>query len=108
MFIFRGGDTHNNDAESAANMKKWMGWMQQLGQSGTLVEGEALHKAGKVVSGADKVVSDGPFAEAKELVGGYLIINAESIDQATEISKDCPVFDLGGSVEVRPVQKMDV
>ena len=57
------------------------------------------------MNGSKKVVSDSPYAEGKEMVGGYLIVNAKDIDDAVEISKGCPIFDEDGSVEVRPVQK---
>jgi hypothetical protein len=49
-------------------------------------------------------VKDGPYAEAKDVVGGYIIVEADNIDQAVELSKGCPILDVGGSVEVRPVQ----
>jgi hypothetical protein len=52
-------------------------------------------------------VTDGPFIEAKEMVGGYLIVNAKDINEAVEISKGCPIFLENGKVEVRPVQKLE-
>jgi hypothetical protein len=69
-----------------------------------------LLKGGKIVSkkGDKVVVTDGPFPEAKELVGGFFVVNAEDINEAAEIAKDCPSFELGGSVEVRPVMKIDM
>ena len=51
--------------------------------------------------------TDGPYTEAKDLVGGYTIVEAKDIDQAVELSRGCPIFEGGGSVEVRPVMKMD-
>jgi len=77
MYLFRGGDHHAynaNDSEAAKkNMQAWMKWMESLGQKGILVGGEPLLPTGKQVNGSKKVVTDGPFVEAKELVGGYLI-----------------------------------
>ena len=55
-----------------------------------------------------KNVTDGPYTEGKEVVGGYFIINAKDIDEAVAISKGCPDFELGGSVQVRQVMKMDM
>jgi hypothetical protein len=52
----------------------------------------------------NKVITDGPFAEGKEVVGGYFIVRAESLNQAAEIAKDCPIFESGGSVEVRSIR----
>jgi hypothetical protein len=60
------------------------------------------------VNGSKKTIIDGPFVEAKELVGGYLIVNAKDINDAVEISKGCPIFDENGKVEVRPIQKMEI
>ena len=64
--------------------------------------------AGKVVSGSQKVVKDGPYAEAKDVVGGYITVEADDIAQAVELSKGCPILEAGGSVEVRPVQKLNI
>lgn len=112
MFLFRGGENHaHNATDSKAameNMQKWMDWMAGLGQKGQLVSGEPLTPQGKQVNGKNKVVTDGPFIEAKEMVGGYLIVNAKDIDEAVEISKGCPIFDEDGKVEVRLLQKMEM
>jgi hypothetical protein len=67
---------------------------------------QPLEGTGKVVNGKERTITDGPYAEAKDLVGGYTIILAKDLDEAAELSKGCPVFDRGGSVEVRPVMKM--
>ncbi len=74
-------------------------------QKGILAGGEPLQTTGKQVNGKDKVVIDGPYLDAKEMVGGYLIVNANDIDDAVEISKGCPIFVENGKVEVRPIQK---
>jgi hypothetical protein len=84
-----------------------MTWMQGLSQKGILVGGENLQRTGKQVNGKSKVVTDGPFIEAKEMVNGYLIIIAKDINEAVEISKGCPIFLENGKVEVRPVQKLE-
>lgn len=108
IFIFRGGDTHISTADSKAAMdiiQTWNDWMQRLAEKGILAGGDALQVSGKHVNGSKKVVSDGPYAEGKEMVGGYLIVNAKDIDDAVEISKGCPIFNEDGSLEVRPIQK---
>jgi hypothetical protein len=89
------------------HMKKWISWMEGLGKKGILVAGEPLHMNGMQVNGKNKLVTDGPFIEAKEVVGGYLIVNAKDIHEAVEISKGCPILELDGKVEVRPIQKME-
>jgi hypothetical protein len=57
------------------------------------------------VNGKQKAITDGPYAEAKYLVGGFSLIEARDLDEATELSKGCPVLERGGSVEVRPIMK---
>ena len=112
IYLFRGGENHAhnaNDSEVAMkNMQAWGAWMQDMQQKGILAGGEPLQPTGKQVTGTKKVVTDGPFIEAKEIVGGYLIVNAKDINAAVEISKGCPVLDLDGKIEVRPIQKMDM
>ena len=87
------------------HMQKWFGWIEDLKAKKIYVSGEALLPAGKTVKGAKALVTDGPFAESKELVGGYFIVKADSIEAATEIAKGCPDLPLEGSVEVREVMK---
>lgn len=113
MFIFKGGqnDVANlSPEEMQQHMQKWMTWIQSLTEKDVYVGGEPLQPGGKIVtkSGNKIVVTDGPFPEAKELVGGYFIVNANDIGHAAEIAKDCPGFEHGGSVEVRPVMKVDM
>jgi hypothetical protein len=107
IYLFRGGlDSRLSPEAMQAHMQKWMVWMESLGKKGNLVGGEPLQPSGKQVSGKNKAVTDGPFVEAKEMVGGYLIVNAKDIDEAVEISKGCPIFEMDGKLEVRPIQKM--
>jgi hypothetical protein len=112
IYLFRGGENHaHNAADSEAakkNMQAWMTWMGSLQQKGILAGGEPLQPTGKQVNGTKKIVSDGPFIEAKEMVGGFLIINAKNIDEAVEFSKGCPIFEENGKLEVRPIQKMEM
>lgn len=108
ILIFRGGNTHIATANSKAAMdiiQTWDNWMQGLAEKGILAGGDALQVTGKNVKGIKKAVSDGPYADGNEMVGGYLIVNANDIDNAVEISKGCPILDEDGSVEVRPIQK---
>ena len=68
--------------------------------------GEPLLPGGKLISGANKKVTDGPYTEGKEIVGGFFIIKAADYDEAVTIAKDCPDYEYGGSVQVRQVMKM--
>ena len=107
MLIFHGGIKSNASPEELqANMGKWMAWVEKLNKEGRYESGEPLLPGGKLVSGKNKTVTDGPYTEGKELVGGYFVIKADSLDEAVEIAKDCPDFDYGASVQVRPVMKM--
>lgn len=109
LYLFRGGDSQMATAsaeETQAHMQKWGAWMQGLAQEGKLVDGLPLGRGGKVVEKAGEVIHDGPFAEGAEVVGGYLIVNAASMDEAVEISKGCPIFEAGGNTEVRELLSM--
>src|SRR5437764_681423 len=111
MFLFRGGDAAPPSPEEAQKrMQKWGAWMGALTQKGHFKAGEPLEaKSGKVVRGKNKSVTDGPYAESKDLVGGYLIITAENLDHAVELSKGCPIFESeSGIVEVRVIQEMNM
>ena len=103
MFLFRGGSTPASPEEMQAQMQKWMTWIQRLREEGKYVAGDPLQGGGKVLT-SRKIITDGPFAEGKEIVGGYFLVRAETLDQAAEMAKDCPIFENGGSVEVRPIQ----
>ncbi|HLZ16787.1 MAG TPA: YciI family protein [Cyclobacteriaceae bacterium] len=108
MFIFHGGSSGSSlsPAEAQTNMQKWFAWVEKLQKENRYLSGEPLEPRGKLVSGSKKLVTDGPFAEGKELVGGYFVIHAKDLDEAVVISKDCPDFEYNGKVEVRPVMKM--
>ena len=109
MYLFRGGDAADKEQspeQMQAHMQKWMVWIKDLSEKGLYLGGEPLHKAGTVVAGAEKLVTDGPFAEGKELVGGYFLIKTDSMETAVELSKDAPLLENGGSVEVREIMQM--
>lgn len=109
MYLFRGGDaarTEVSPEDMQIHMEKWKNWMGGLAGKEQLVDGLPLSKEGKTVVGANAIVHDGPFAEGKEIVGGYLIVNAESLDDAVIISKGCPIFEHDGTVEVREIMSM--
>ena len=109
LYLFRGGDARRLDQspeEMQEHMQKWGVWMQGLAEKGTLVDGLPLAKEGKVVSQKGETITDGPYAEGAEIVGGYLIVNANSLDEAVEISMGCPIHEHEGIVEVREIMSM--
>lgn len=90
--------------EMQADLDKWNSWIGGIAAQGKFVGAEALLQEGKVVSGSKHVVTDGPFVESKELVSGYLVLQAASIEEAIELSKGCPIYEIEGRVEVRAIQ----
>jgi hypothetical protein len=107
LFLFRGSNRlARSPDEMQKSMQKWVTWFKELNDKGVIKDpGNPLDASGKVVRGHSKDVHDGPYAEAKDLVNGYVLIQTTTIDQAVEHSKGCPIFEDGGSVEVRPILK---
>jgi hypothetical protein len=92
--------------EMQAIMKQWMDWIGGIAAQNKLTNaGNPLGSAGKVVR-ANNVITDGPYTEIKELIGGYTIVKAETIDEAAGLAKGCPILHVGGNVEVREVIAM--
>lgn len=115
-FIFLYRSSPNADWATATpevrqqNMQQWLVWMRELDGKGHMKDnGQPLEPGGKVVKNKGALVTDGPFAEAKDLVGGFSIVTAKDLDEASELAKGCPILHApGGMVEVRPVRKMDM
>ena len=107
LFLFRGGNMPESPEESQAHMQRWMQWMGDLSNQGKFVGAQPLNKEGKQVKGNKKLVTDGPFMEGKEMVGGYLICKDVNYEEAVEISKGCPIlaFD-NGIVEIREIDEI--
>lgn len=104
MLILRGG-AEKLKTESPeflqANMAKWQTWMGGLAQEGRLVGGQPLDaKAITLIDGGTKTI-DRPLAEGKELIGGYVTIKANSLEEAVEIAKGCPACETDSTIEVR-------
>jgi len=77
-------------------------WFERLSNEGKIENGHRLAQEGKIVVSRN-TVTDGPFAESKEAIGGYWFIRADSLEEAVEIAKGNPCLDYGGTVEVRPI-----
>jgi hypothetical protein len=104
-FLFRGRKYFDSPDEAQKSMEQWIVWFKELGAAGHLKDpGHPLDAKGMVVRGREKLVTDGPYAEAKDLIGGYIIVEARDLAHAAELSKGCPILGVGGSVEIRPVQ----
>lgn len=101
LYVFRGGDAgyeNQSPEQMQEHMERWGEWMQRR-----QAEGYPLQQDGKVVSKGGSMITDGPFTEGKEVVGGYVVLEAKDMDHAVELSKDCPIFEFGGTTEVREI-----
>lgn len=106
LYLYRNGEKLSPE-QMQEQMGLWMDWLKELGAKGVLKSaGHPLERNGKLVSGAKATVTDGLFAEAKDIIGGYSIVSARDLDEAVLFTKGCPIFLTGGGVEVRPIMKM--
>jgi hypothetical protein len=106
MFLFRGTDWKKRlSPEQRQKVESdFATWFERLIREGKCAGGHPLHGEGKLVSGTNGcMVTDGPFAESKEAVGGYFYLQVAGLDEAVEIAKQCPALEHGCVVEVRPV-----
>ena len=106
LLLFRddGWYTRLSVEELEAVMGKFRTWFENLSAKGIVRGGQALGREERVISGKGRrSVNDGPFAEAKEAIGGYLLLTADSLEEATAIAKGMPGLDYGTWVEVRPI-----
>lgn len=112
VFLFRSSAEGRNAAmgtpEAAQrSLQSWMQWINNLEKNGYLKQrGQPLDATGKIVR--DKSVTDGPFVEAKEMVLGFIIVEARDISHAIELASDNPMVLGGGAVEIRPVISLGV
>lgn len=106
MLLFRNAGpeshAHLTPEERRALAQQWNDWYDQLSAAGKVQHGRPLALDGRVVSGPlGERVTDGPFAEGKEVVGGYLFLTVKDLDEATAIARQCPGLAIGLTVEVR-------
>jgi hypothetical protein len=107
VYLYRGGSREGSPEEMQQVMQKWMLWFKELSEKGHIKNpGHPLERTGRLVTGKQKTVTDGPFVETKDVVGGYTLVEARDLEQAVELSKGCPIFEREGMVEVRPVMQM--
>lgn len=104
LFLFRGALWHKglSPEEIQKNLARFTAWFEQLNNQGRFKGGHPLSNEGKIVAGKNPV-TDGPFAESKEAIAGFFIIQADNLEEAVEIAKGCPGLDYGQTVEVRPL-----
>jgi hypothetical protein len=106
MFVFRGGPIIPNrlsPVELQSHLRKWADWVGVLAKEGHHVGGNPLENEGRTIRGSGRTVCDGTQAGLRDVVTGNVVIEAPSIEAATELAMACPVFDVDGSVEVWPL-----
>jgi hypothetical protein len=115
VFLFRSTEAGQREAlgtpeRAQQSLQAWLVWIRDLEAKGHLMNrGQPLEPTGKVVrgqKGKKKLVTDGPYAETKDLLLGFIVIEARDMEQAVELSTGCPIVEGGGSVEIRPVGKL--
>ncbi|MFD2565445.1 YciI family protein [Aquimarina rubra] len=110
LILIRGGQEKYNTvspSDMQKHMEHWQQWMGGLAKEDQLVGGQPLLNEGCTMTEGGKKITDRPFAEGKELVGGYLLIKADSADHATDIAKGCPSFEYDCSLEIREIAPME-
>lgn len=107
ILLFRSSEAAQTEAigtpeRAQKSLEVWMKWIQTLDAGGHLANrGKSLQRIGKVVRA--ETVTDGPYVEVKDLVLGYIVVRAETLDAAVTLATTCPIVAGGGSVEVRLV-----
>jgi len=106
MLLYRSGEWYNklSHAELQKLINQNKAWLEKLTAQGKVKPGRALERKGAIVSGVNgRIVTDGPFAESKEAIGGYLVLDVGTIEEAIAIAQSSPGVAYGGSIEVRPL-----
>ena len=106
MLLFRQSGFDNNDVPKEKKetlTQKWQQWIEGITAQGKIVAtGNLLTPEGKVLKPGG-VVTDGPFVEIREWLGGFLVVKADNLEEATTLAHGCPVLEINGSVEIRPL-----
>lgn len=101
-----------NEVASPEQIQQWMqqtmDWINGIAAQNKFVQGTGLPFNDSCVVHANKMVTNGPFGAIKETVGGFIVVKAESVDEAVEFAKGCPVLQgEGNTVEVRKIARGD-
>lgn len=109
LLLFRGGDareTQMSEEASQQHMAKWGEYMGQLGQQGKLDGGMPLQQDGRIMTNGG--TKEQVWGEGTNIVGGYLLIKANDYNEAVSLSKDCPIFEYDGTIEIREIMPMEM
>jgi hypothetical protein len=110
MMIFRMapmGDYQPTPEQLQESVKQWQDWIGGIAAQGKFASTNQLGFTGKTLK-SDGIVTDGPYAEVKEIVGGYIIVKADDIDDAMRLAQGCPILYIGGHVEVREIMAIEL
>jgi hypothetical protein len=111
IYVEEGGREDMSPEELAAGTQKWADYSQSAAAAGVLLGGEGLQPTATAttvrLAGGERVLSDGPFAETKEVLGGYYLLDCENLDEALDWAAKVPALSYGGAVEVRPALVYD-
>ena len=107
VFLYREAATPSPQ-ELEARLERVLAWFRDLEQKGHIAsKGHPLARTGGgIVRDSKGTVTDGPYAETKDIVIGFTIVEAKDFDEAARLAAGCPLLDSGGLVEVRPILKM--
>lgn len=106
MFVFRGGPIIPNrlsPQELQVHLRKWADWVGELAKEGHHVGGSPLEAHARTIEGPGRRVSDVAQGALRDVITGNVVVEAATIEAATELAMACPVFDVDGSVEVWPL-----
>lgn len=109
LLLLRGGEFGSlGDEERRAMSARYLAWLRKADGHGRVTGGAPLHTGGKVLrrDAGGLRSADGPFAEAKDEIGGYYLFQAEDLEQAVAFSEDNPHLDYGGTVELRQLAEV--
>lgn len=109
LYLYRGSERVTagmSPQQMQDYLQRFAGWIGSLGERGRLSSTSCapLDPGGRTLRGPRAVVTEGPYAEAKDLVGGFSVISAEDLDDAVVLARECPFLEVGGTVEVRPLR----
>jgi hypothetical protein len=94
LLLIQGDGTLNfSEAEIRKRQERYIGWREELLKKGQYVWGQPLAPEGIHLKDQHTLLSDGPFLEPKEMIGGVIIIKADSMDEAQRIANSCPLLD---------------
>ena len=109
ILLFRGSDVYQQDRSPEALQKltvKMIDWVDQLVKNGHHVSSERFQQSGRQINGTKRTVTDTPFGNSKDVIGGCTIVLARNIAEAVEIARVCPILETNANIEIRPIQSV--